>query len=217
MKKPDIGEPRQEKEKRATKPDALANRPALAVGYHAPPSDTPEYYALGLLDQVLLQGKDSRLYQALVQRTGLTGSVDGGINELGNMFNIDGPVLWTASLIHDADKSPDEILKTFDAEIEAVRARPVDQATYDLALVKVRSALYDAMETQFGFGKADLLASFAIFDDDPAKINRLEAEFRKVTPELMMKTAQEYLRPSNRTVLIVEPKAETKPAEKAGS
>ncbi len=47
------------------------------------------------------------------------------------------------------------------------------------------------MESFFGFGRADLLACFALFDDDPARINRLEAEFRKVTPELIQKTAQE--------------------------
>ena len=216
--KPDISEPRQEKEKRVTKQDALANRPALAVGYHMPPSDTPEYYAMGLVDQVLLQGKDSRLYQALVQRTGLTGSVDGGINaDLGSMFDIDGPTLWVASLIHDADKTPDEILKALDAEVEALRTKPVDQTSYELALVKVRSALYDATESTFGFGRANLLASFALFDDDPARINRLESEFRKVTPELMMKTAREYLRPGNRTVLIIEPKAGTKADAKSGS
>ena len=216
--KPDISEPRQEKEKRVTKQDALANRPALAVGYHMPPSDTPEYYAMGLVDQVLLQGKDSRLYQALVQRTGLTGSVDGGINaDLGGMFDIDGPTLWVASLIHDADKTPDEILKALDAEVEALRTKPVDQSSYELALVKVRSALYDATESTFGFGRANLLASFALFNDDPARINRLESQFRKVTPELMMKTAREYLRPGNRTVLIIEPKAGPKADAKSGS
>jgi len=216
-KKPDITEPRQEKEKRFTKPDPLATRPALAVGYHMPPNDTPEYYAMGLLDQVLLQGKDSRLYQALVQRSGLTGEVEGGINLLGNMFNIDGPTLWIANLVHDSDKTPDEILKAIDAEIEALRTKPVDKATYDLALVKLRSSLYDAIENQFGFGRADLLASFALFDDDPGKVNRLESEFRRVTPELMLKTAQEYLRPSNRTLLVVEPKAGAKAGEKSGS
>jgi zinc protease len=31
--------------------------------------NTPEYYAMGLLDQILAQGRDSRLYQALVQRS----------------------------------------------------------------------------------------------------------------------------------------------------
>ena len=42
----------------------------------------------------------------------------------------------------------------------------------------------DAQVEQFaGFGRANLLASFALFDDNPAKINTLEAEFAKVTPE----------------------------------
>ena len=50
-----------------------------ALGYHAPPRDTPEYYAMGLIDQLLVQGPDSRLYQSLVQKRGLTGSVSGGI------------------------------------------------------------------------------------------------------------------------------------------
>ena len=52
---------------------------------------------------------------------------------------------------------------------------------------------------------SDLLASFALFDDNPARINSLEEQFRKVTPELIQKTAQEYLRPTNRTIVVVEP------------
>src|SRR3712207_6102418 len=50
---PDLSEPRQEKEKRATKKDLLARRPALAFAYHMPQRNTPEYYAMGLLDQIL--------------------------------------------------------------------------------------------------------------------------------------------------------------------
>src|SRR6476659_3473054 len=66
-KAPDVAEPRQTKEKRASKPDPLATQPALAIGYQMPRRNTPEYYAMGLLDQILLQGKDSRLYEAIVQ------------------------------------------------------------------------------------------------------------------------------------------------------
>jgi predicted Zn-dependent peptidase len=215
--KPDISEPRQEKEKRATKPDPIATRPALAVGYHAPPRNTPEYFAMGILDQVLVQGKDSRLYQALVQKNGLTGDVEGGINSgLGDMYNINGPTLWDVSLFYDKDKTSGEILAVMDVEIEKVRTTPVDQATLDRALVKMRSAFYDKIEQTGGFGRADLLASFALFDDDPARINQLEEQFRKVTPALLQKTAQEYLRPENRTILLIEPKGESKP-QKNGS
>jgi predicted Zn-dependent peptidase len=207
--KPDISEPRQDKEKRAGKDDKLATRPALAIGYHAPKRNTPEYYAMGLIDEIMVQGKDSRLYQALVQKNGFTGNVSGAINELGNMFNINGPSCGRL-VIHDKDKSADEILKVFDAEIEKIRTTPIDQATLDRALVKKRSWFYDKMEQFNGFGKADTLASLALFDDDPKKINQIEAEFRKVTPALIQKTAQTYLAPENRTVLVIVPKGEPK-------
>ena len=213
--KPDISEPRQEKEKRASKPDPLATRPALAVGYHVPKRGTPEYAAMGLLDEILLQGKDSRMYQALVQKNGLTGNVTGGINPgLGDMFNIDGPTLWVSSLFYDKDKSADQILKVFDQEIEKVRTVPIDRETLDRALVKVRSDFYDKVEGFGGFGRADLLACYALFDDRPQAINEIEQSFRKVTPDLLQKTAQEYLRPTNRTILTIEPKAEEKKEEK---
>src|SRR5262249_58714183 len=139
---PDISEPRQEKEKRATKEDKLATRPALAFSYHMPPRDTPEYYAMGVLEEILIEGKDSALYQALVQKTGLTGAVNGGINELGNMFNIKGPVLFTVSMFHDKDKTADQILKVVDEEIEKLRTTPIDRGTLPRAMVKTRSGPY---------------------------------------------------------------------------
>jgi zinc protease len=207
---PDITEPRQEERRTGSRVDPKANRPALAVGFQMPPRNTPEYYAMGLLDQILLQGNDSLLYQALVQRQGLTGNVSGGINSgLGNMFNYDGPMLWQASLFHDTDRSADDILAELDKVLEQVRSTPLDQETLDRAIVKMRSNLYDVMGGMFGFGRADLLASFALFDDDPSRINTLEDEFRKVTPELLQRTAEEYLRTNAMTVYTIEPGAES--------
>ena len=97
-------------------------------------------------------------------------------------------------------------MEATDSVIEPLRTKPVDKATLDRALVKLRSSLYDSIGQFSGFGLADLLASFALFDDDPARVNTLVAQFEKVTPELIQKTAQEYLRPENRTILIREPK-----------
>jgi predicted Zn-dependent peptidase len=62
----------------------------------------------------------------------------------------------------------------------------------------------------------DLLASFALFDDNPARVNSLVSEFEKVTPALIQKTAQEYLRPSNRTVIVLNPQAQPPVAAPAG-
>ena len=208
VERPDVAEPRQEEERRHTKTDPLAPRPGVALGYHVPERGSDEYWAMGLLDQILLQGDDGWLHQALVQRAGLTGNVSGGINALlGNMFNYDGPTLWTAYLIHDQDVPADSVVRAVDAVIERVRTELVDAETLDRARIKARSALYDEIEALFGFGRADLLASFALFDDDPGRINAIEEAFRRVTPELIRRTAEEYLRPSNRTVLTLEPAA----------
>ena len=204
---PDISEPRQQKAKKIVKSDPLANRPALAFAYHLPERNTPEYYAMGLIDQIILQGNDSRMYQALVQEKGLTGSIDGGINLLGNMFNYNGPMLFTTYLFHDNTVSSDSIMEAVDQVIETLRTERVDPVTMDRALVKMRSRLYESIDELYGFGLADLLASFALFDNDPGRINEIEKHFRAVTPDLILKTAQEYLRPTNRTILIIEPKA----------
>jgi zinc protease len=203
--KADISEPRQTEEKRQSKTDPKATRPALAIGWHAPAADTPEYYAMGLIDQILASGNDSWLYQDLVQTRGFTGDVTATMNALGNMFNINGPTLYMAWLFHDKDKTAEQILGAIDANVTRLQTQPVDAATLERARMKMRSALYDEVEGFFGFGRADLLASFALFYDDPHRINRIEEQFAKVTPELIQKTAQEYLRTTNRTVLLVQP------------
>jgi len=208
---PDLTEPRQEQEKHASRVDALAQRPAFAVGYHMPERNSPEFYAMGLLDQILLQGDDSLLRQELVQKRGYAGGVSGGINLLGSMFNYKGPMLWIASLIHDPKNTPDQILAAFDTVVEQVRTKPLTQADVDRAIVKWRSGFYDSLVQLSGFGRADLMASFALFDDNPARINTLEGEFRMVTPALLQKTAQEYLRAGNRTVLEVQVKPNDAP------
>jgi zinc protease len=215
-KLPDLTEPRQEKEKRATTPDLQAKRPAIAVAYHMPNRNTPEFYAMGILNELLLEGDDSLLYQELVKKKKLTATVNGGINLLGNMYDYYGPMLWTAALFYDNNVSPDTIVSSMDSVIEPLRTKPVDQATLNRALVKLRSDLYSTVGGQAGIGLADLLCSFALFDDNPARVNALESEFRKVTPELIQKTAQEYLRPGNRTVLVVEPKT-VEPAKTGSS
>jgi predicted Zn-dependent peptidase len=217
-KQPDLTEPRQEKEKRSTKTDSQAKRPALAISYHMPERNTPEFYAMGLIDQILLQGDDSLLHEELVKKRALTAGVDGGANLLGNLYDYNGPMLWIASLFHDSNVKPDAILSAMDSVIEPLRTKPVDQKTLDRALVKLRSSLYDSMTDSNGFGLADLLASFALFDDNPARVNTLESEFRKVTPTLIQKTAQEYLRPENRTILVVEPNSSpSEPAKPAAN
>jgi zinc protease len=124
-------------------------------------------------------------------------------------------MVFMADVKFDNGTSPDKIVKAWDSAMEPLRSKPVDKEILDRARVKLRSSLYDSMADIGGFGLADLLASFALFDDNPARINSLVSEFEKVTPELIQKTAQEYLRPENRTILGLETKPAGAPAAPA--
>lgn len=203
--KPDLAEPVQEAEKKVSKEDKLAKQPALAFAYHMPERNTPEYYAMGLLDQILLQGENSRLFTALVKQKGLTGSVDGGINLLGNMFDYNGPMLWTVEMFHDNNVSSDSIMQVVDSVISNVIDNSVNQDDIDKAVIKFRSGFYNNLSSVTGAGRANLLASFALFDDNPSMINSIEKNLTLVTPELIQKTADQYLRKTNRTVLTIVP------------
>ncbi len=202
--KPDISEPVQTEEKSFVKDDALANKPAIAIAYHMPERNTPEYYAMGLLDQILAQGDNAILRQKLVTEKGYTSGINGGINYLGNMFNYNGPMQWMFNFTYDNETSQQEIIKTIDEVIGSLKTT-ITQETIDAAMVKGRSQLYDNLGGTFGLGRADLLCSFALFDDNPKRINEIEDEFAKVTPDLINKTIDEYLRSTNRTILTVNP------------
>lgn len=211
---PDLAEPRQQEQKLASRTDRLATRPGFAFAYHVPERLTPEWYAMGLLDQILLQGEDSLLYQAFVKQHGITGSIDGGINAfLGDMFDYEGPMLWQAYFIHDGRVEQERLLQILDGVIDRVRSAPVDAETLARAKVKWRSAYYDTLTSNWGFGRANLLASLALFDDNPELINEFEQRMLAVTAADIKQTATEYLRTGNRTVLVLKAGAAEQPGE----
>lgn len=201
---PDISEPRQEVEKDSVKNDPLANKPAIAIAYHMPERNTPEYYAMGLLDQILIQGDNALLVQKLEKEKGYTSNLGGGINYLGNMFNYNGPMLWMYNMTYDTETSKEEIMTAID-EVMVNLKEDITEEMLAGALVKMRSQLYDDLGGTFGLGRADLLCSFALFDDDPSRINTIEDEFKTVTPELVRSTIDQYLRKGNRNILTINP------------
>ena len=73
------------------------------------------------------------------------------------------------------------------------------------AKVRFRSNFYDSLETTAG--KANLLASFALFRDDPSQINKVLPVFDAVTASQIQAVAQKYLGASNRTSIDRVPAA----------
>ncbi len=203
----DVSEPPQTAEKWAEMTDPLATEPGLAIAYHMPDRGTPDYFAMILIDQILIRGGDARLRRRLVDELGYGTQISGGINLLGNVFNYDGPMLWTASIIHDDAVAPDQVRADFDQVIDTLRTTRVSEEALAAARSKFLTEFYASLDYSTRFGVVDLLASFALFDDDPSRINRIEDGFEQVTPELVQRAAQTWLRPENRTVLELRPGA----------
>ena len=209
---PDVTEPPQTKEKRLSQSDKLANLPALAIGWHLPAQTSSDFPAMVLLNTILQGDESSRLYQRLVKEKEISLDWTAAINlYLGNEFDYNGPMLLTARTTYKPGHTVDEILKEVDAVVSDVQARGVTAKELADAKVRFRSAYYDQLESSFG--KANLLAAFALFRGDPALINTALQPFESVTPAQAQAVAKKYLVSSNRTVIdrVPEPKAEGAP------
>ena len=200
----DISEPRQTEERRKSRVAPRAQRPGLAVAWHAPDPSSSDYVTMVVLDQILGAGQDSLLFETLVQQKGLTGELESGLNPFGSPFTLKGPALYTVSLFHDTSTSRDAILAALDAPVQRLRTQDVDAQTLARAKVKARAAFYADLEDGYGLGRALLLGTSALFWNDPGRVTRIEREIEAVTPAMIRRVAEEYLRTTNRTVFAVD-------------
>jgi zinc protease len=200
-----IEEPRQLEERRHTVVDRNAARPALAIGYHSPPRSSPDFWPLLVITHLLVDGRDSWMYEG-VARTGMTDWVYGGVSARhGSIYTTNGPNFWSAYAFHDATVSPDSLLVAMDRVIERLRREPLDDATLSRAITKARADYFGQWSQGLGEGRLDMLAQFALFDDAPQRLHGFDRELRQITSADVHRAAREWLRPGNRTVVFLRP------------
>jgi zinc protease len=197
--RPDLTEPAQTKEKRVAQTDKLANLPALAIGYHVPSQNAPDFPAMALLVQILQSGDSSRWYQRLVKEKELTLDLSGGLNYFGNEFDYTGPMIMTTRTTYKPGHTADEILREMDAVVADIASKGVTEKELADAKVQYRSGFYGQLESSFG--RAHLLSALALFRDNPQQINSLLTPFENVTAAQIKAAAAKYLVPTNRTVI----------------
>jgi zinc protease len=206
--KVDISEPPQTTEKSFTEADKLARTPAVAFGYHLPERMTREFFALSLLDPLLVSDESAKLYQALIKENQIASNVTGGFNYgLGNNFDYNGPMLYTFRVDYQPDVKGPDVLKVVDKVITAVQEHGITDDELKQAKVNFRSSFLESLEGGAipGFGRADLLAALALYDDDPNRINTILAELEKITTTDVRDAARKYLVPANRTSIDRRP------------
>jgi len=204
--RPDIKEPPQTAEKTFAEGDKLARTPALAFGYHLPERMTKDFFALSLLDPLLVGDESAKLYQALIKENQIAANVSGGFNYgLGNNFDYNGPMLYTFRVDYRPDLKGADVLKVVDKVIGAIQEHGITDEELKQAKVNFRSSFLESLETGGGFGRADLLAALALYDDEPNRINTILGELEKITAADVQLAAKKWLSPSNRTSIDRRP------------
>ena len=211
--RPDISEPPQTAEKSSVEKDKLARTPAVAFGYHLPERMTKDFFALSLLDPLLVSDESAKMYQALVKENQIASNVQGGFNYgLGNNFDYNGPMLYTFRVDYRPDMKGTDVLKIVDKVINAVQEHGITEEELQQAKVNIRSSFLENLEGGFipGFGRADLLAALALYDDNPNRINTILSDLDKVTTADVRAAARKWLVPANRTIIDRVPEGSTK-------
>jgi zinc protease len=204
---PDMTEPVQTAERRATIEDAFAQFPRLNIAYKGPRGNTPDAYALDMLCDIIGGGQSSRLYQKLVKEKQLAMIVNMGFNDSR------GPGLIHVIVQPAPGKDMAEIEKVIYEELDAVKKEPPTKEEMAKVLAGNRTQMAQRMQTSMM--RAMQLGTDTVWYNDPNLINTRIQKYEAVTPADLVRVANTYFKDTNRTVVTTLPKPKAAAAAQA--
>ena len=199
----DVNEPHEVAERQDVFRDKLAPVPAFALGWKIPPRRMAEFYALSLASHLLFEGESARLYQKLVKGEESVVQMQGGIDERR------GPSGLFIVVIPKPDREPHQIRDTiFDEIHQLATAGPSAEE-----MEKLRNNLFNAAarSRQSSLYRAQQLAEFALYDNDPELFNTDLQNFLDVTTDQIREAVAQYLDTDNRVLLDIVPSPQEVP------
>ena len=194
------------REQRMVVVDSQAPAPAVYVAYRVPPATDRRAAVVSILGDVMGTGRSSRLYDALVRKQQIATTANAfnfGLTQGGDML------VFTAT--GKPGSSPDSLERALLAELAG--ASSFTQAELDRARAAERFSFVNGLQTTGGFGgRADRLAEGWTYFKDPGHVNKVLAEYDRVTLNDLNALARERLIPTNRAIAVFVPVAKQAPA-----
>jgi predicted Zn-dependent peptidase len=177
------------------------------MAWQTPKSFAPGDAELDLVASVLSQGKESRLYKALVydQKLAQDVSVTEYSHVLGSAFMVDATARPGVSL--------DKLEAAIDAELDKIRKAPVTDEELMRAKNGFESAYVERLQSVNA--RAELLVAYQAQTGDPGYSQKDLDRYRQATAVGMRDAAAKYLDPNARVILRVVPKGEAPKGEPA--
>ena len=187
-------EPEQQGERRAQ--IEFDAEPQLAIAYHKPTLPHPDDYAFDLLMQILGEGRTSYLYRKLVVEDQIASGI--------SIYGAPGSRYDNLMVISATPRFPhtvEELESAIYDEIERFKEQPVTEKELEIARNRI---LTDFMRMLKGnSGMARMLSNYQALTDDWRYLVNYETEISKVTSEHLAESARRYLKPENRTVVVL--------------
>lgn len=195
----DVSEPAEVAQKYQKYEDKLAPFPAFLIAWKVPARRTADFNALLLASKLINDGTSSRLYQKLVKGEESVLQIAGGALERR------GPSSFLIFAVPKPGKDLSKIRETIMNEIKDVATNgPTSEE-----MQKLRNQLFndEVRSRQSAEDRAQAIAEYALYDNDPTLINSELDELMKITPEQIKAAVNKYLNTDNRSLLDVVPAA----------
>ena len=180
----------------------------IEIAYHAPAATHPDFFPLMAADSLLngpgnlnmfsegISNKTSRMYRALIEGE-LAVSTSGGMQA-----TLD-PYLHSTTIIPRPERSVEEVVAAFDAEIERLQETPPTPEELRRA-VKQERALFSYGSERIT-NQAFWLGFAEMIDPGGRWFDQFLERMAAVTPEEVQRAAQIYLQPRNRVLGVYLP------------
>jgi zinc protease len=176
-----------------------AQAPLIAMAWHAYAAPARETRVLEVLLSILGGGDSSRLHQRLVEQEQAAVEVGVSLDQ-----GFDPGLAWIYALVPpggDAAKTE----RLIDEEIARLAKDGPSPAELTKARNQALAGFWHGLETVSG--KAQALGDYEVFHGDYRKLFEAPALYEHITTEDVRQAAVAVLRPANRTVGVLQPKA----------
>lgn len=180
--------------------DAKASADRIFVLHRIPPAYTADHDALTVLATVLGRGRGSRFYRSFMTENNLAQT------EEKTAFAWDlayGSSLFATGMTVRRGSSYQELLAAQESLLDELAIEPVSEHELRRAKAILEAGWLRSL-TSFG-ARADLLARHATQLGEPAAIHDRPTRLSAVSAADLCRAASRYLRPENRSVLILRP------------
>jgi predicted Zn-dependent peptidase len=203
-----VSEPAEVARRQETFYDRFAPLPGFIIAWKIPARRTPEFYAISLVTSLLADGESSRLYQKLVKGEESVVQIQSNVDERR------GPSAAFIFALPKPDKDAAQIRQAIMSEIKKLAT---DGPTAE-EMEKLQNSLRnDAVRArQSSLYRAQRLAEYALYDNDPTIFNTELERYLSVTPAQIREAAARFLDTDNRVVMEIVPgRGAEKPAASA--